>query len=202
MSTQARRRYTLEEYFALELASEERYEYFGGEVFDLSGDSTLAHCQIISNLVLPLGGDPRSRGCHLYLSHLRIKVPAAPPYRYADLTALCEAPRCEIIGGVDALTNPSLIVEVFSPSTEGYDRGDKFTHYKSIDSFTEYLLIAQHRPHATHYVRAETGMWMYEEINDLGGSLRLATLDCQLDLSEVYQDVEFPRSVTPTRRAP
>jgi len=128
MSTQPRRRYTLEEYFALELASEERFEYHNGEAFDLSGDANLAHVQITSNLIFALHAAARAHGCHVFGSHLRVKVPAAPPYRYADLTACRGALRCEKIGGIDALVNPSLIVEVLSPSTEAYDRGDKFTH--------------------------------------------------------------------------
>ena len=197
MSTQSRRRYTLEEYFELELSSEERYEYHDGEAFDLSGDASLAHVQITSNFIFAMHPAARVRGCHVFGSHLRIKVPAAPPYRYADLTACCNVLRCEKIGGVDALVNPSLIVEVLSASTEAYDRGDKFTHYKSIESFTEYLLVAQHRPHVTHYVKGEAGKWTYEEVNELEGSLFLAALDCRLEMRDIYEAVEFPPLVFP-----
>lgn len=196
MSTQPHRRYTLEEYFALELAREEKYEYFDGEVFNMSGGSR-AHERIIFNLTLNLGMMLRGRGCSIFPSNMRLKVPSQPPYRYADLMALCDEPRFEQIGGVDALLNPSLIIEVLSLSTEAYDRGDKFTHYKSIESFAEYLLIAQTRPHITHYVRQQDGAWSYEEINDLPSSLRLATLNCHIEMRDVYGEVEFPPVVLP-----
>lgn len=196
MSTKARRRYTLEEYFALELASEEKYEYFDGEIYNMSGGSP-AHEEIIGNIYTALKSHTREKGCRVFLSGLRLKVPTAPPYRYPDLTALCETPRYEKIGGLDALLNPSLIVEVLSPSTELYDRSEKFTHYKSIESFCEYLLISQVRPHATHFVRREQGMWLHEEFNDLDASLRLESLDCELALREVYADVEFPPPAPP-----
>ena len=201
MSTQPRRRYTLEEYFALELATNEKYEYFAGEVFAMSGASP-AHERVITNLIVALGAQLRGRSCSMFPSNLRVKVPGQPPYRYPDLTALCGTPRYEKIGGVEALTNPTLIIEVLSPSTEAYDRGDKFTHYKSIESFTEYLLIAQHRPHATHYVRGEGGRWTYEEVNDLDSSLRIAALACQLTLHDIYLDVEFPPPVPPPIERP
>jgi Uma2 family endonuclease len=196
MTTQPRRRYTLEEYFALELASEEKYEYFDGEVFNMSGGSP-AHEQIVGNLIYAFRDKLRGRGCHVFPSNLRVKVPSQPPYRYPDVTALCDQPRYEKIGGLDALVNPSLIVEVLSDSTEAYDRGDKFTHYKSIGSFTEYLLIAQHRPHVTHYFKADDGAWKYEEVNDVAASLRLESLDCSLELRDLYEGVEFPPLAPP-----
>ncbi|MFL6212084.1 MAG: Uma2 family endonuclease [Pyrinomonadaceae bacterium] len=196
MSIQPRHRYTLEEYFALELSADEKYEYFDGEIFAMSGGSP-AHEEIIGNIYAALKSRTREKGCRIFLSGLRLKVPSQSPYRYPDLTALCHTPRYEQIGGLDALTNPALIVEVLSPTTEAYDRGDKFTHYKSIESFAEYLLIAQHRPHATHYVKGADGAWSYEEINDLDESLRLATLDCQLALRDVYEGIEFPPAPLP-----
>ena len=201
MSTQPSRQYTLEEYFALELASEGKYEYFDGEVFATSGASP-AHERVVANLIISLGNRLRGRGCHLFPSNLRVKVPSQPPYRYPDMTALCHQPRYENIGGLDALTNPSLIVEVLSDSTEAYDRGDKFTHYKSIESFAEYLLIAQHRPHATHYFKADDGAWKYEEVNGLEESLKLETLDCWLELRDLYEGVEFPPLPLPPLERP
>src|SRR5437764_13566178 len=109
MSVEAKPHYTLEEYFALELASEERYEYFNGEVFCMSGVSP-NHAQIESNLNLALRLALRERGCRVFPANIRIKVPAAPPYRYPDLAVVCEKPIYEKIGGIDALTNPVLLV--------------------------------------------------------------------------------------------
>lgn len=190
MSIQPKHRYTLEEYFELERTSEIKYEYWNGEVFAMSGASP-EHEAVLVNLITHLRNQARGRSCHVFSSNLRVKVPAAPPYRYPDLTALCGTPSYEVIGGLEALTNPTLIVEILSPSTEAYDRGDKFTYYKSIPSFGEYLLIAQHRPHATHYVKQPNGSWSYEDANEINATLMLPAIDCVLSLSEVYQDITF-----------
>lgn len=198
MSSQPQHRYTLEEYFELERTSEAKYEYWDGEVYAMSGASP-EHEIVLINVATHLRNQLRERRCLVYPSNLRVKVPAAPPYRYPDLTALCGQPEYEVIGGVQALTNPMLIVEILSPSTEAYDRGDKFTDYKSIPSFGEYLLIAQHRPHVTHYVRQPDNSWSYEEANELSVTLLLPTLDGVLPLNEVYQDVEF---APPEKRLP
>ena len=80
---------------------------------------------------------------------------------------MCGPVEVERFSGSDLLVNPILLCEVLSPTTEPFDRGDKFTYYKSIPSFREYLLVAQHRPHISHYVKTATGKWEYEEANDL-----------------------------------
>ena len=190
MVANPKRRYTLEEYFELERKSEERFEFWDGEVFCMSGVSE-EHAEIETNLITSLKPRLRARGCRVFPANVRIKVPSAPPYRYADMSALCGEAKFEEIGGVDALINPSLIVEVLSPSTEGYDRGDKFTHYKSVPSFNEYLLVAQHRPHVTHLVRRDDGAWVHNEYNDLEATPRLSSLDCELSMREVYENVSF-----------
>lgn len=190
MAANPERRYTLEEYFELERKSEERYEFFDGEVFCMSGGSR-AHDRILVNLLVNLTARLGSRDCQIFSSDMRIKVPSAPPYRYADVSVLCGEPAFEEVGGVDALTNPTLIVEVLSPSTEAYDRGDKFTHYKSIPGFAEYLLVAQHRPHVTRLVRQEDAAWLYYEYNDLGDTLGISSLGCELTMAEVYLNVSF-----------
>ena len=187
----ADRRYTLEEYFAIERASEVRYEYWQGEIFAMSGASP-AHAQIQINLITLLRSQLRGRPCRLFSSDMRLKVPSRPPYRYPDLSALCGEPGFELIGGLEVLTNPTLIVDILSPTTEAFDRGDKFTHYKSIPSFSEYLLIAQHRPHVGQYIKQNGAVWSYQEFNDLTATLCVSALDCTLGLAELFQDVVFP----------
>lgn len=194
MSLQPKHRYTLEEYFALELASEEKYEFWAGEVFCMSGAS-LAHNRIARNLGTALDMQLSARGCEVFPADMRIKVPSYPPYRYPDLTALCGQPEIERVSGLDVLVNPALIVEVLSPSTEAFDRGDKFTYYKSIASFSEYLLIAQHRPHVSQFVKQEDGVWTFREFNEMTDTVQCASVPCVLSLSEVYRDVTF-ESVT------
>lgn len=190
MSTQPQHRYTLEEYLALERESEVKYEYWDGEIFAMSG-GTLLHDQIMGNTDDLLRNELRGRECRVFTNNMQIKVPAAPPYRYGDGSVVCGQVEVERFNGADLLVNPVLIIEVLSPTTEAYDRGDKFTYYKSIPSFREYLLIAQHRPHVTHYVKSDTGKWDYEEINDLGSSIYLTSIDCSLALADIYRDVEF-----------
>jgi Uma2 family endonuclease len=193
MSSQLSHKYTLEEYFALELASEEKYEFWNGEVFCMSGAS-LAHNRIARNIGTKLDTELSARGCHSFPADLRVKVPMYPPYRYPDLSALCGEPEIENIRGLDMLINPALIVEVLSKSTEGFDRGDKFTYYKSIPSFSEYLLVAQHRPHVSQFVRQENGVWSFMEFNDLADTVRCASVPCELALREIYRDVTFEQT--------
>ena len=188
-------RYTLEEYLELERTSEERFEFWNGEVFCMSGASP-EHERILRNMLVYLTLKIGGRGCEAFTSNIRIKVPTAPPYRYADLSALCGEAQFEEIGGVDALVNPQLIVEVLSPSTEAYDRGDKFTHYKSIPTLSEYLLVAQHRPHVTHLYKQADGTWIHAEANDLAATVELVSLDCALPLNEIYRGVSFDAETT------
>ncbi len=190
MSTQPAHRYTLEEYLALERDSEVRYEYWDGEIFAMSG-GTLAHDLIMGNASNSLGVQLTGKDCRVFTNNMQIKVPAAPPYRYADGSVVCGKVEVERFNGADLLINQVLIIEVLSPSTEAYDRGDKFTFYKSIPTFREYLLIAQHRPHVTHYVKAESGKWDYEEANGLDSSIYLPSIDCTISLSDLYSGVEF-----------
>lgn len=201
MAAHPKRKYTLEEYFDLERSTNERFEYWNGDIYSMSGVSD-EHDQIESNTHLALRLALREPECRVFTANMRIKVPSLPPYRYGDASALCGQPVFEKIGGVDTLTNPTLIIEVLSDSTEAYDRGDKFTHYKSISSLREYLLIAQHRPHITQYVRQEDGSWSYREVNDLSASLRLPSVDCVIELNEVYQGVTFPAAPSPNLKEP
>ncbi|OLD24938.1 MAG: hypothetical protein AUJ04_08475 [Acidobacteria bacterium 13_1_40CM_3_55_6] len=196
MSAQIKPRYSLEDYFELERTSEEKWEWFNGEVFCMSGVSP-NHGLVEINFAALLSNKLEGRNCRVFPADIRIKTPAAPPYRYADLSILCGRPIYENIGGVETLTNPELIVEVLSRSTEAYDRGDKFTYYKSIPSLREYLLVAQHRPHISQFVKQSDDSWNQTEVNDLAASLYLPSIDCTLALNEVYRGIEFG-SATPT----
>jgi Uma2 family endonuclease len=195
MAANPERRYTLEEYLELDRTSEERLEFWDGEVFCMSGGSQ-AHDQIIVNCIVAFSAKLDAARCRVFSSDMRIKVPSAPPYRYADCSALCGKAEFEKIGGVDTLVNSTLIVEVLSPSTEAYDRGDKFSHYKSIPTLREYLLVAQHRPHVTHLFRQDDGQWIHAEANDLESSVQLRSLDCELPMNEIYLGVIFDAPAT------
>jgi Uma2 family endonuclease len=188
---QPKKTYSLEEYFELEKSRNEKFEFWDGNVWSMSG-AQYAHNLIVRNLNTELDLRLRDKGCHVLPSDMRIKVPAFPPYRYPDLTALCGTPEIEPIGGIDMLVNPQLIVEVLSDSTEAFDRGDKFSYYKSIESFSEYLLVAQHRPYVTQFIKHGDGFWANFESNDLKDQVELRSVACSLPLALIYRDVSFP----------
>ncbi|MFL6214820.1 MAG: Uma2 family endonuclease [Blastocatellia bacterium] len=182
--------FTLEEYFALEEASEARWEYWDGELVCMSGGSR-KHIIISSNvffrLQLQLGDGP----CRAFTADLPVKTPTLPPYRYPDATVACGELQFERIQSVDALLNPLLIVEVLSPSTASRDFEDKFTAYKALPTFSEYLLVAQDEPRITHYVRQADGTWTREDVAGLDASLTLACVAGMLSLRDIYRDVTF-----------
>lgn len=180
---------TIEEYIELDKVSEEKLEYFDGEVFNMSGVHP-NHALLESRLITSFNNQTAERGCYIYPANLRVKVPSLPPYRYPDLSALCGKPEFEEHGGLLCLTNPLLLAEVLSPTTEGFDRGEKFTHYKSIPSFREYLLIAQTKKHITHYLRQSERAWLQTEYG-AGEVLQIVTLECELDVDALYSGINF-----------
>ncbi|MGC2236922.1 MAG: Uma2 family endonuclease [Pyrinomonadaceae bacterium] len=188
--------YTLEEYLELDHESEEKIEFWDGHIFTLAGASP-NHNQIQFNALLALGNQLRGKGCRIFPSDMRVKVPGYLPYRYPDLSALCGEAKFEKLGNQELFVNPSLIVEILSESTEVFDRSYKFTYYKSIESFTEYLLIAQDRPHVSQFVKQSDNSWLNHEFNAVEDKFRVESLDCKLELSELYQDVVFPENILP-----
>jgi Uma2 family endonuclease len=181
--------YTLEEYFALEGAGHARYEYWNGEMVCMSG-GTEQHIRISGNVYYSLRKQLGAVPCEAFNSELPIKTPALPPYRYVDASVVCGKPALEKIEGFDVLTNPTLIVEVLSPTTESRDRKEKRAAHQSLSSLMEYLLVAQDVPHITHYLRQE-GSWARSDYGDLKATVLLPSIDCVLALSDAYQGVEF-----------
>lgn len=187
--------YSLEEYIELEKSTDEKFEFWNGNVWSMAGASP-NHNRIVQNLNIEVGLQLREKGCESFPSDMRIKVPAYPPYRYPDLTALCGEAEFENLLGQDLLVNPQLIVEVLSDSTEAFDRGDKFSYYKSIKSFTEYLLVAQHRPHVSQFIKHGDGFWINLEFNDLTEIVELKSVPCKLALSDIYRNVSFSANLS------
>jgi|SRR5215213_379259 len=183
-------KYSLEEYFQIERDSEERFEFWDGNVWLMAGASS-EHERIVSNAIFHLR-TVLERGCSVFGSNLKVKVPAYSPYRYPDLSVYCGEGVYETMDGLDVLTNPQMLVEVLSPSTEAFDRGEKFTYYKSIESFTEYLLVATNRPFVTQFIKQAENEWIQREAIGLTGKLFLETFGVEILLSEIYLDVEFP----------
>jgi Uma2 family endonuclease len=191
MQPQEKIKYTLEEYLELDYNSEEKIEFWDGHIFTLAGGSQ-KHDQIQSNTHFALRSKLREKNCRVFLSDMRIKVPAYSPYRYGDLSALCGKPTFEMLGKQELLVNPTVIFEVLSDSTADFDRSYKFTYYKSIESFTEYILIAQDRPHVSQFVKQAENSWVNHEFNLLNETFLIESLDCELALTEIYENVEFP----------
>ncbi len=181
--------FSLGEYFALEQASDARWEYWDGELVCMSGGSK-EHSIISSNvfyqLQRQLGDD-----CRTFTADLPVKTPTLPPYRYPDATVACGELRFERIHAVDALLNPLLIVEVLSASTATRDFEDKFAAYQAIPSFREYLLIAQDVPRVTHYTRQADGKWARDDATGLDAALTLDCIGGTLFLRDIYKDVKF-----------
>ncbi len=184
------KKYSLKEYVEMEMASEERLEFYDGYIWSMAGASP-GHETIVVNMSAALTNQLRGHPCRTFSSNLRLKVPEYPPYRYPDLSALCGEPIYEEIEGLQMLVNPSLIVEVLSKSTAEFDRGDKFSYYKSIKSFTEYLLISQDRPNVIHYVKQDEKTWLQREYNDIAETFYLESLDCEISLKDVYLNIKF-----------
>lgn len=178
---------TLEEYLEFDFQSEGRFEYYNGEVFEMSGGSP-EHSLLASRTGFLLNRELLPKSCLVFSSDVRIKVPTMPPYRYGDVTALCESPVYENVGKQKLLVNPALIVEVLSPSTEGYDRDKKFKAYKSIKSLREYLLISQDEIFVTLYTKHNEKFWFQSEYES-GEILKLESLGCQLSVDEIYQGI-------------
>jgi Uma2 family endonuclease len=182
--------YSLDEYYALEQASDARFEYWDGDIICMSGGST-EHAQIAGNIFFRLRLQLSGGHCRVFISDQAVKTPTLPPYRYPDVTVVCGELHAERIHGLDALINPVLIVEVLSPTTASRDHNEKFMAYQALPSFREYLLIAQDAPRITHYTRQADDSWLCEEVTDLSAALLLDSIGCRLSLSEIYEEVRF-----------
>ena len=189
MSSQPQAFITPEEYLARERQAEQKSEYFNGEIFAMSGASP-RHVLIVTNVVAELRGQLKQRPCTVYSTDLRVKVSATGLYTYPDVVVVCDTPQFDA-EHKDTLLNPTLIVEVLSDSTEGYDRGGKFEQYRTLPSFVEYVLIAQDKHHVEHFVRQADNRWILSETNRLENTITLTSIDCTLALQEVYDKIDL-----------
>jgi Uma2 family endonuclease len=187
MSAIPKQKMTLEEYLEFDANTEGRFEYFEGEVFEMGGGSP-EHSLLGNRMGRVLGNKLEPKGCSVYNSEVLIKVPAMPPYRYGDVSALCEKAEYENYGNQRLLVNPILIVEILSPTTEEFDRDLKFKGYKSIESLREYLLVSQDKKFITLYTKYNEKFWFQSEY-EAGEILKLESLDCELSVDEIYEGI-------------
>jgi Uma2 family endonuclease len=172
-------------YLAAEQISDVKHEYLRGEVYAMAGGTPL-HAALMSAMTIALGNALRGRPCRAFGSDLRVRIEATDLSTYPDITVVCGRLETSSLDA-NAVTNPVLIAEVLSDSSEAYDRGQKFAHYRRIPSLREYVLVSQHEPRIESYWRDEHGTWSLREAV-AGQQLRLASLDVQLDVDTIYQD--------------
>ncbi len=179
---------SVQEYLAFERESEIRHEFVDGEIFAMSGASR-KHNRISWNVVAALDPKLREGDCEGFVSDMRVRIPATDVFTYPDVVVVCGEAQLQEEEGLEILLNPTLIVEVLSPSTEDYDRGRKFALYRSIPSLQLYLLAAQDRVHVERFERQESGLWVLYETDDLDEELELLAVGASLSLADVYYRV-------------
>ena len=190
MSLQPQTGYSFEDYLAAEREELEiRHEFVAGEVFAMVG-ATVNHNIIVTNIVRELVSQTKGRPCLVFSTDLRVRIEEADASTYPDVLALCGEMQL-YDNRRDVLLNPSLIVEVLSPSTEAYDRGGKVAIYRRLPTLREYLLVSQDKVAAELYVRQPDGRWLLSEYNAPDAEVPLESIDCRLALLEIYDKVEL-----------
>lgn len=189
MSSAAAQTYlTPEEYLAWERKSDTKHEYLRGEIIAMSGAS-FVHNIITANITTALNNQLTRSNCIVTASDMRVRTHPEASYFYPDVLVVCGEPRFED-NTFDILLNPIVLVEVLSPSTQAYDRGEKFEHYQRLTSLQEYMLVSQDEVGVELYRRQET-QWKLIEFQSLENVLSLASIDCELILTDIYRRVEF-----------
>jgi Uma2 family endonuclease len=204
------RLYTVEEYLEFERNSEIKHEYINGRILPVYRDydcramagASFNHNRITRNVLTSLDIQLRGQPCEPFAQDLRVKFGQASQYAYPDVLVACPPFEWNEAATQDTLLNPAVIIEVLSPTTEAYDRGDKFDHYRGIESLTDYVLVSQERRHIEHFRRQENGDWLLHIAADVqtDAAITIESIGCRLTLAEVYERVEFPqtRFTTPT----
>lgn len=189
MSSVAAQTYlTPKEYLAFERKATTKHEYLNGQIVAMSGAS-FAHNFLTMNVANQLYNQLIGGECQVAASDMRVKATQTGSYFYPDVVVVCGEPRAED-DTFDTLLNPTLIVEILSPSTETYDKGEKFEHYQQITSLKDYILISQDKVHIEHYCR-QGARWLQTEFQELSDVLSLRSIGCELRLQDVYRRVEI-----------
>ena len=189
MASQPLPKFTPEQYLEIERKAEWKSEYLNGEMFAMSGVSR-EHLLVNTNLTSFLHGALKGRPCEVYAADLRVLVSATSLYTYPDLTVVCGKPTFAD-KHIDTLLNPLVVIEILSPSTEAYDRGKKFGHYRALESLDQYVLVSQDEPKVEWYTRQPGGEWLFASASGLNETLPFPALDLRIPLAEVYRRI-FP----------
>ena len=187
------RRYTPEEYLRRERDAAQKHEFYHGEVFAMSGGS-FEHSRTIANVIRELGNRLAGGPCGVQDSNLRVRVPRTTLYTYPDASVVCGPPQFDPLDTArQTIINPTVLVEVLSPSTETWDRGGKFDSYRQIDSLREYVLVAWDAPRVETYLRQPDGTWVFAAAVGPAATARLNSVGVELPLAEVYRGVDLPQ---------
>lgn len=188
MATQPVSKITEQQYLEHERNTAWPSEFLNGEIFRVEGASA-KHALIHTNIGFTLRPEARKRGCLVYTTG-RLRIHATGLYTYPDLMVVCGQPKYSD-DLEETLTNPVVIFEILSRTTEGYDRGEKFDHYSTIPSLHEYITVSQHAPHIQHHLRQPNNSWVLTRLEGLDARLPIARLECELRLQQLYEDVIF-----------
>jgi len=186
----ALKRISEQEYLRREREAAYKSEYFQGEVFAMVGGSP-NHSLIAANFVREAGNALKGKPCLVFTSDLRVRVDPSGLYTYPDASIVCGELQFAD-DQRDTLTNPTVIIEVLSESTEKYDRGRKANSYRQIASLQELVLVAQDRPHVERFTRQATVDWLFHEELDLEALFELPSMGFAIALAEIYRNVQFP----------
>ncbi len=187
-----KRRYTVSEYLRYEQESLEKHEYRNGEIIAMAG-GTYNHSLIAMNVGGELRSALKGKPCRALDSNMRVRIPRTPLFTYPDISVVCgEAKMDSSDPTLQTLTNPRVIVEILSPSTEAYDRGEKFARYRQIESLEEYVLVSQESAHVETFFRQAEGTWLFSAFDGAEARVRLRSLGLEIPVSEIYAGVEFP----------
>jgi Uma2 family endonuclease len=187
---QPQHRLTESEYLALERTATLKSEFFNGEMFAMAGGSAM-HSLIAANLIGHLTGKLKGGPCKVFTADLRLKVEATGLFTYADLSVVC-GPLQFANNSNDTIINPTVVVEVLSHSTEAYDRGEKFQHYRQMPALKEYLLVSQRIARVEQFLRGPKAEWTLRIAEGIDATLALSSIQTTIELREVFAGVEFP----------
>ena len=181
--------YTPDEYLELELASETRSEYRSGAIISMTG-GTPDHNELAINLAALFKSVLRGKPYRIFGADQRLWIPDRNLYTYPDVMVI-EKPLQLQTGRTDTVMNPCFIAEVLSKSTQDYDHGEKFSAYRSIESFREYLLIDQYTIHIEHYVKTAANQWLLSEYDDPNTTLSLSAFEAQIEIVTLYENIDI-----------
>jgi Uma2 family endonuclease len=189
---QAKPRHSVQEYLQNERIAVEKHEFRDGEILMMPG-GTAKHSLITANIICEIGNRLKGKPCRLYESNLRIGIPRRRIFTYPDASVICGPPQPDPNDPAgETMINPRLIIEVLSPTTEAYDRGEKFNGYRDLDSLAEYVLVSQETPRVETFFRQDHGTWLLSPVSGLDSTVKLRSLEIELPLREVFAGVEFP----------